>query len=172
MLLAGALLCSCADEKPHFLPAPGGTVEIGGIGATPSSDAAALLDDDLTTYFEAEVGSENSVEAVVDWQRRADRGLHARIVGRGGAGRQRRRSAVRPRVMEGLRVGRRRVVERGGQPFGGRVHRPFPETYLLPGGAGRLCQIQIRVQGQRRRQADSFGHPFPHGRPVCRMEEL
>mgnify|MGYP002464994861 FL=1 len=66
MLLAGALLCSCADEKPHFLPAPGGTVEIGGIGATPSSDAAALLDDDLTTYFEAEVGSENSVEAVVD----------------------------------------------------------------------------------------------------------
>lgn len=30
MLLAGALLCSCADEKPHFLPAPGGTVEIGG----------------------------------------------------------------------------------------------------------------------------------------------
>ena len=38
----------------------------GGIGATPSSDAAALLDDDLTTYFEAEVGSENSVEAVVD----------------------------------------------------------------------------------------------------------
>lgn len=28
--------------------------------------AAALLDDDLTTYFEAEVGSENSVEAVVD----------------------------------------------------------------------------------------------------------
>lgn len=103
MLLAGALLCSCADEKPHFLPAPGGTVEIGGIGATPSSDAAALLDDDLTTYFEAEVGSENSVEAVVDWQRRADRGLHARIVGRGGAGRQRRRSAVRPRVMEGLR---------------------------------------------------------------------
>ena len=66
MLLAGALLCSCADEKPHFLPAPGGTVEIGGIGATPSSDAAALLDDDLTTYFEAEVGAENSVEAVVD----------------------------------------------------------------------------------------------------------
>ena len=37
MLLAGALLCSCADEKPHFLPAPGGTVEIGGIGATPSA---------------------------------------------------------------------------------------------------------------------------------------
>ena len=26
MLLAGALLCSCADEKPLFLPAPGGTV--------------------------------------------------------------------------------------------------------------------------------------------------
>ena len=46
MLLAGALLCSCADEKPHFLPAPGGTVEIGGIGATPSSDAAALLAED------------------------------------------------------------------------------------------------------------------------------
>lgn len=93
MLLAGALLCSCADEKSHFLPAPGGTVEIGGIGATPSSDAAALLDDDLTTYFEAEVGAENSVEAVVDW--RAGRAWPITLVssGRGRSGRQRRASS-------------------------------------------------------------------------------
>ena len=34
LLVAAMLGSACADEKPHFLPLPGGSVEIGGIGAT------------------------------------------------------------------------------------------------------------------------------------------
>lgn len=64
IFLAAALLCACADEEPHFLPAPNEGVEIGGIGAVASADAAVLEDDDLTTYFEAEAGAEG-VEVVV-----------------------------------------------------------------------------------------------------------
>lgn len=64
MLLAGALFSACADEKPHFLPAPDKGVEIGGIGAVASADAAVLTDDDLTTYFEAQAGTDGA-EAVV-----------------------------------------------------------------------------------------------------------
>lgn len=64
LLLAGALSVSCADEKPHFLPAPDKEVEIGGIGASMSADAKVLEDNDLTTCFEAEAG-DDGVEAVV-----------------------------------------------------------------------------------------------------------
>lgn len=54
LLVAAMLGSACADEKPHFLPLPGGSVEIGGIGATASSEASSLTDSDLTTYFSAE----------------------------------------------------------------------------------------------------------------------
>ena len=65
LLVAAMLGIACADEKPHFLPLPGGSVEIGGIGATASSEASSLTDSDLTTYFSAETGDDNTVEVIV-----------------------------------------------------------------------------------------------------------
>lgn len=65
LFVAGVLGSACADEKPHFLPLPGGSVEIGGIGAVASSEASALTDNDLTTYFSAETGDDNTVEIIV-----------------------------------------------------------------------------------------------------------
>ena len=65
LLVAAMLGSACADEKPHFLPLPGGSVEIGGIGATASSEASSLTDSDLTTYFSAETGDDNTVEVIV-----------------------------------------------------------------------------------------------------------
>lgn len=59
--------CSAAPApmKTHFLPLPGGSVEIGGIGATASSEASSLTDSNLTTYFSAETGDDNTVEVIV-----------------------------------------------------------------------------------------------------------
>lgn len=64
--MLAALAVSCAKEEPHFLPSQGGQVEIGGIGATPSAKAEALMDNDLTTCFEMMVDENSQVEIVVD----------------------------------------------------------------------------------------------------------
>ena len=66
MIMAGTVLCSCLPkEEPDFLPLPWEAVDTGGIGASQSSDAGALTDNRLRTYWQADADENGTVEVIV-----------------------------------------------------------------------------------------------------------